>query len=90
MQNTMNEDSYADTNTYTRTEGIGNQTPPRFENNNLPVGTFPPEMLNHKKPKLRMNTSSKSLINRQGADGFKIFIVLYVIFTRFEFIFYLF
>ena len=52
--------------TYTRTEGIGNQTPPRFEGSNLPVGTFPQEMLNHKKPTLRNNTSHKSLLDKTG------------------------
>ena len=68
MQNTFNEDTYDEegSHTYTRTEGVGNQTPPHFEGTNLPPGTFPPEMLNHKKPRLRVNTSSKSLINKQG------------------------
>ena len=62
-ENTSIETGY---NTYTRTEGVGNQTPPRFEGNNVPVGTFPEEMLNHKKPTLRNNTSHKSLIDKTG------------------------
>ena len=68
MQNSTDSPVSMDTgyDTYSRTEGIDNQTPPRFEGSNLPVGNFPKEMLNHKKPMLKNNKSSKSLINQYG------------------------
>ena len=67
MQNKSEESASieSDENTYSRNTGFENQIPPRFEGSNVPVGNFPKEMLNHQKPTLKKDKSSKSLLNNK-------------------------